>query len=128
MNNLSWFIYLAEMADNLRAFLQVTSGISLGLVGMAGIPACISKFDEDMGDGTFYGVWLPVAKKIVPAAVLCLLVSTAIPSQRTLILIAGSELGERVAKSDDVKNIVNPGMDLIRKWIKQEADKIKDKS
>jgi hypothetical protein len=128
MNNLSWFIYFTEVAGNLRGFLQVFSGVALLVVGLAGIPALISKFDEFMGDGSFYAAWRPVANWVIPAALFGFFVAGLIPTQRTLILMAGSEFGERVAKSEDVQSIVNPGMDLVRKWIKQEADKIKDKS
>jgi hypothetical protein len=81
-----------------------------------------------MGSGEFYAVWLPIAKKVVPLALIGFLVSGIMPSQRTLVMIAASELGERVAKSEQAQGIVNPGMDLIRKWIKQESEKIKEKT
>jgi hypothetical protein len=125
MNSLSWFIYFAEVAGNVSAGITAVSIIALVVVGCSAIPALI----DCMGDGEFYDkVWRPTAKWLVPCALLGLLTAAIIPSQRTLIMIAGSELGERVAKSDGVNSIVNPGMDLIRKWIKQEADKISETS
>lgn len=44
-----------------------------------------------------------------------------LPTKQTLILIAGAEIGQRVVQSESVQSIVDPGMDLVKSWIKKES-------
>lgn len=44
-----------------------------------------------------------------------------------MILIAGSEMGQRVVQSEQVKGIVDPGLDLVKSWIAEETAKLKGK-
>jgi len=123
MNSLSWFIYLTQIVDNLQGASQgiLIAGAFAGLMGIVFGPTT-----GDMSD-----MEVPFRKIIKWYAGIMLVAMSAYvftPTRQTMIMIAGSEMGERLVKSDSVNSIVNPGMDLIRKWIKQEADKIKDKS
>jgi hypothetical protein len=124
MNSLSWFIYLTQIVDNVGGASAVFFGILLIVGGTVGSTAFFVFFDDIPSEFPIRSVvrWWVVALTI--SGVL----AAFVPSRRTMLMIAGSEMGERLVKSDGVNSIVNPGMDLIRKWIKQEADKIKDKS
>lgn len=125
MNSLSWFIYATQVVDGLRdtAFgALIALGVLLFFALIFGplAPDAFFRVDvEEMG---------PVLKRIagwviVAAVCLCLIVILT-PSRQTMLLIAGSEVGERLAKSDTVSEIVNPGSDLLKTWIKNETAKL----
>lgn len=134
MNNLSWFIYLTQLVDNI-------GGASIALVivlAFAGIPLAIfwCIFASEAGiDSTKHDseekqvalLFRRLTKSWIVAIFFFLTVSVVIPSRQTMLLIAGSEIGERIVKSDAVKDIVNPGADLLKAWIKDETDKITSK-
>jgi hypothetical protein len=127
MNNLSWFLYLTQVADGAKVFICVTSGLALLAVGITAIPACIGKFDSDMGTGKFYDdIWRPLARKIIPGALALIFIANLIPDRRTFLLIAASEIGDRALNSESVKDVVSPGVDLLKTWIKRETDKLKE--
>lgn len=123
MNSLSWFIYLTQLVDNLSDIAQTTliAGIIFGGFSLIFAPMILDLVDSE----------IPLRKAVigfVTVMVVALIAYIITPNRQTMIMIAGSEMGERIAKSGDVQSVVNPGMELIRKWIKQESDKIKDKS
>jgi hypothetical protein len=127
MNNLSWFIYLTQIVDAIGTAAMVS--VVLGGIGgiFGGMFLTYNVEDKKLTAAAA----VRICKFYVAAVVIAVMLAIFTPSRQTMILIAGSEIGERVVKSDDVQSVVNPGMDLIRKWIKwikQESDKIKDKS
>lgn len=130
MNSLSWFIYLTQIVDNLG---NAAGGVlaAVGIFGGIGL-VMFSVFTFEIGNPTddneryLIGLRKTLTKAFVAIMVVAGLVAVFTPSRQTMLMIAGSEMGERLIKSESVNGIVNPGMDLIRKWIKQEADKIED--
>lgn len=125
MNSLSWFIYLTQVVDNLggAAIAIIVFGGMLGLFGLILGPMAQEMMDNPPSPGTVR----VIVRSYIITMIFAVLVAVFMPSRQTMLMIAGSEMGERLVKSEGVNSIVNPGMDLIRKWIKQEADKIKDK-
>lgn len=117
MNNLSWFIYLTQVVDAIGVLCAVT--IVLG--GIASIITLVIGHVEESERTTSLG------KRILAGVCVAAVVGTVVPSRQTMLLIAGSEMGERIVKSDAVKDIVNPGADLLKAWIKDETDKITNK-
>lgn len=128
MNSLSWYIYLAGVADavgRIAAFFAICGGFAylVFMITMAfylGDVEIESK-DRDSGLRVRSGVsWLaaPILIVTIPVAIF-------MPTKQTMVLIAGSELGEMAIKSEQVQGVVNPGMDLIKAWIAKETDKLK---
>lgn len=124
MNSLSWFIYLTQIVDNLgvAALGCLVFGGMIGFFAFLIGPMAIV-MDSPPSPATIRSF----VRGYIITMVLAVLVSVFMPSRQTMLMIAGSEMGERLVKSESVNNIVNPGMDLIRKWIQQETDKIKIK-
>lgn len=122
MNNLSWFIYLVQVADDARGVLQFACGVLLFVALMALIfaPILLSVLDDLNA--------IPTAKRVAKGCVVALVVMGTVfiitPSRQTLLLIAGSEIGERVVKSDQVTSVVNPGLDLLKSWIAKETARL----
>lgn len=120
MNNLSWFIYLTQLADGVR-------GTAFGIL-LAGSFGLLVWFIVAFGMKAFEGMDAPMnalksnARWMAAVYVCAALIMIAIPSRQTLVLIAGSEVGERVVNSDAVQGVVNPGMDLVKLWIKKETE------
>src|SRR4051812_23584751 len=110
MNNLSWFIYLTQIVDNLQtgAGVLLIVGIMLAFIALVFGPMVLDMMDNAPTGATIKS-W---ARTFAVVMGIAFFTSIVIPSRQTMILIAGSELGERAIKSDDVKSVVNPGMDL----------------
>jgi len=58
--------------------------------------------------------------------------ASIIPNRETVLLIAASEIGDRVMNSekmakvgDRVGSVVDPGIDLLKTWIEQQTQTIK---
>jgi len=115
VNNLSWLLYLADVAGK-------ASGASAFLVGaclILGLPAVIFCWcvvsDRDMSAKVasfLTAVWVIVTIFAAAAAIL-------IPSKDTIYLIAASEAGEVVVKSDEAKEIMSGLRDIIKEQIAQ---------
>lgn len=52
------------------------------------------------------------------------LMNVVVPDQRTMYLVAASEVGEKVATSERVIGLVDPTLDILKNYIKLENDKI----
>lgn len=125
MNNLSWFIYATQIVDNLRALAGGFVFVGLMAGGMSGFVCAMCYWHED--NSAPLDVWRRQMRWLVPSLIFCAFLLVATPSRQTMLLIAGSEMGERAVNSDAVTSIVNPGMDLVKLWIKQETDNLKKK-
>lgn len=51
-----------------------------------------------------------------------------VPDKKTMVLISASEIGESLYKSEQAKGIINPSIELLQEWIKNELAEIKNKS
>lgn len=127
MNNLSWLIYAIGVTDALRemaiAFL-IIGGIG-GVIGMVLLPMALDLFDTNVG---VKEVFRAIRKWAVPTAIICCLIVILAPSRQTLLLIAGSEIGQRVIAAPSAQSVIEPGADLLRTWIAEETRKLKSKA
>jgi len=120
MNNLSWLIYAAQLFDNVggaASLISVLSGIGIFLIG-----CCIGAAHME-GEQTAVKKMVPVVKKL--AVVLCISLTFAcvIPARRTMLLIAASEMGEKLIDSPQVASVVDPSIGLLKAWmVKETAD------
>lgn len=132
MNSLSWFIYLTQVVPGLGQMFTgfaIVLGTALALSFMVRGMAS----DEDDYEEELKPKFIKFQKYSTICVVVFALLSTVIPNRQTLILIAASEVGEKVYQSDKVKSIIDPSVELLQEWIKKELtslkgkDKIKDK-
>lgn len=114
MNDLSWLIYLIGLSGSLK----IAAGF-LFTFGVAGY-LCYCLITTISNDD--YGVTKKDIK-IYPIFILLFLLSVLIvtPSQTTMILIAASEVGEKVVSNDKVVKTVDPAIELLQTWIEAET-------
>lgn len=110
MNALSWALYAADALGSLKVLLFVLAGI-FGPAAL--IVTAIQREDASMSYSTSKP-W-PWPKGSVAAALMMTFVACALPSSRTVYMIAASEAGERIANSQDGRDM----LDLIRRKIRE---------
>lgn len=126
MNNLSWVIYLIGVADSARSAaigILVICGMVTALGTILG-PLILTYLNWDIDPKSLFKSarnWLG------SIAVVCLIIVIIAPSRQTLLLVAGSEMGQCVAASEAVQSIVDPGVELLRTWIAEETRRLKGK-
>lgn len=133
MNNISWFVYGVQIADNVGNVLVGLMVLAVAAV----IPTIIQYFarwptysSEDHSDANKAAITSFTRKALTyeaAAFIICAAFIVVLPSRQTLLLIAGSEMGERALKSDAVQDIINPGADLLKSWIKEETERLNSK-
>lgn len=123
MNSLSWLIYLIQVSDSIKELCTVF-GATFFILGGALLAAlhCFALFEgaEDKD-------WMIINKlrrTFLWVVIPMLIIAALLPSRQTLILIAGSEIGGHVIKSQEVRDVVNPGVDLLKTWIKTETERL----
>ena len=47
-----------------------------------------------------------------------------VPSRQTVLLIAASEMGERVLNHPRVNQVIDPGIDLLTTWMEKEKHEL----
>lgn len=96
MNGISWLIYLSDIAGNIQAVTGI-AGLVLFMI-LVIMTFVTSAIQDAVSFPPHAGRWTLVASLFV-----C--VSVFMPSQRTVTLIAASELGERLSKNPDVAQL-----------------------
>lgn len=121
MNNLSWFLYFADVLPGLFVPVFVVLSLALGAGALCGFIGFMS-FHADgsaVGKATYDHVAKYAGKLIFFWVVLLLIVSLT-PQKETFYLIAGSELGEQVVKTPEAQEILNDIRKVIKQQIKAE--------
>lgn len=130
MNSLSIFIYLAELIPSighmcvLFAFLAVV-GIFASFM-MRDLNGTVYSFDtkEDIENKKYVVGVANKGLKIFPIVIIVsIVIATIVPSRQTIMMIAASEFGESVYKSDQIQEILNPASKLLKSFIKEELEK-----
>lgn len=138
MNSLSLLIYFAGVVGNLASFLSlITLLLILAMIGS--IIFWVIYHDETDSS------WRPLKddalvecrktrdlwrKRVLNFALLAIFIGTInaiMPSRQTVLLIAASEMGEKVLNNEKVGQVIDPSIDLITTWMKNETAEIKKK-
>lgn len=119
MNNLSWFIYFAEVIPSIGGLLiWVSIACIVGFI----LHAVFIKAHDYPLQGVTEGLVKPKYSLLALSFALATLASL-IPSKETLYLIAGSETAEAVATSEVGQEVLND----IHEVIKAQLDNLKEK-
>lgn len=130
MNNLSIFIYLAELIPSIGHMCALFAILAAG-----GIVVCfmlrdfnntVYSFDtkEDIENKKSTVSFANKGLKVFPIViVVSIVVATIVPSRQTIMMIAASEFGETLYKSDQIQDIINPASKLLKSFIKEELEK-----
>ena len=139
MNSLSWFIYLIYTLPSvagLLIFLSIMLGVAyLGIWLYRGI--FTSRLDRESAAASekrineFIEQELPYVKKghrkVLIGFLTCSILAALIPERQALVLIASSEVGEKIISSEKVQSVVDPSVELLKEWINAELAKLKEK-
>jgi len=109
MNNLSWFLYLAEVLNSLGV-----AAIFMGfLISSFGTLGAVFVYQDTSGR-TKWPLYLTLT-----LGPLLIFFSTLLPSKSTMYAIAASELGEQAMES----RMGNKAMQAIEAWIDSQLPK-----
>jgi len=144
MNSLSWIIYFIAFVEgmgNTLMFLVVTgflvSAASLVIilasqVIISNFAAYDSEHDSKVWMANGYQKVKGVFKVAFAVWAVSLFVSIAIPEKKYIVMIAASEIGERLIQTEeaqkfakDVTGLSGEATDLLREYIKLETGKIR---
>lgn len=129
MNNLSWFIYLADTIPAIGKVFAFSSFMCFTVTLCYAAAFCVEKDSTSSFVDESKLKCKKLFKNGIIAAILSLLLAFAcslIPSKNTIILIGASEFGEKLARSEAVSGIVDPSIELLKAWIEQQTKQIRD--
>ena len=119
MNSLSWMIYFSEMFGKLSEISAVVSVLAI-LFAFIALVFKAAVYDMERTNINYKWVFVPFV-----VAIFCGIVHTVSPSRQTILLIASSEVGEKVLTSEKVQGIVDPSIDFVKMWLEKETEKMK---
>jgi hypothetical protein len=111
MNKLTWFIYFADVLPNLPwvfFWTIVGTGVIMFVTVMAAaerqagedVDQANQRLNKHIGRcGTFGKIF------IIPMLILFVITFALVPTQKTIYLMAGSEVGEEVINTPEVKQV-----------------------
>jgi len=132
MNNLSWMIYLAGVSESLAGFFVFITVIFAILTAIATIVSVVNAVETDAYNRRYSDNTLTYKRslkksafKIAITAFICMIIagstSALLPSRQTVLLIAASEIGERVVTSERAQSVIDPSVDLLKTWMQRET-------
>ena len=133
MNSLSWLIYLAGAVGNFGILFGWIIALSAIATIVLTIAKLVMEFDSDIRSQP--ETRASFRRWAIFAGIVFLfsgIIECVIPDRKTVLLIAASEIGERVLNSDRmaqvenrVAGIVDPSLDLLNTWIAQQTQSIR---
>lgn len=117
MNSLSWLIYLSGVVSGVKAVLVLAAIIMIAV--------CVFLLVAHMVDpGVRHS---SITRKLIATVALCAtafaLVAAIVPSQRTVLMIAASEMGEQVMLNSGADQLMQPSVQLLHNWIRREIER-----
>lgn len=124
MNNLSIFVYLIQIFENISAVLS-TMAICLLAVGVVAVIVFGIAVADDASDEVveFFGKLCKIWLKIIIPVSICWAI---IPTKETMLLIAASEVGEKIVTSEKITSVVDPSVTLLKTWIEKQTQDIQN--
>ena len=116
MNSLTWLILLIGLTDNLHAALPAIFIFG----GLAAIACGVGASADDRNFDEARPHFLKWAKRLAGIVVFSIVLQIVIPTKQTMIMVAASEVGDKVVKSEKMQQILDPSIDLLQQWIKNE--------
>jgi len=114
MNNLSWLIYLADVAGCVGGFIAFIS-VMCGIASVVSLVIYIVPAEETVASTA--RIWM---RRAIPGLIVSGLIAGLIPNRQTVLMIAASEIGERAMTSTQVAGVVDPSLELLKTWLINE--------
>lgn len=127
MASLSWLLYGMSVAESLRgaATTFLIMSVALLVFGLAFAPV-LGMFFED-AEVDVLAFIKKLIKPFIACFVLAALIFVFVPSRQTLLLIAGSEIAQKVAVMPEVQSVAGDSLELLKAWIAKETEVLKGK-
>lgn len=131
MNSLSWFVYLIQVIPTFGAVTLTATIISLILYFIFWIAraiqydGCYDRQSREYYEEVTKKSIKTIQKPLIYIFCISLILTVFLPKKETMVLIAASEVGEKVFASQTIKNIIDPSLELLQEWIKQELNQFK---
>jgi hypothetical protein len=134
MNSLSWMIYAISAVTSFRTsihgigVLLIFGSIGLSIVtaiamGVYDSSSWNTKPDENRFYPNIKKIWVKWMKIGVPLFFAIEFLLAVIPDRSTMLLIASSEIGQRLLSEKDITSgVVDPSIDLLKTWIATELE------
>ena len=131
MNSLSLLIYLSGVTGTLAGFLTFVA-VVFGILGLITLVIWLVLHDEtDSNHRPLDGEALAGRRetrknswkwfwRFCGLFVFVGSLASFVPSRQTVLLIAASEMGERVLNHERVNQVIDPGIDLLKTWMEKE--------
>ena len=132
MNNLSWTLYFIDVISTVQSFADFFLALSVTIFVVSQITRCAvwGSHDADRKMEIYNQTYKPIFTKFFSYSLRTFIVTsilyTFIPSKLTFILIASSEIGEKMLKSDGAQKIIDPSVELLQEYIKNELKNLKN--
>lgn len=131
MNNLSILIYLSGVTGTLAGFLTLVTVIFGFLSALSLLIWLICHDETDKYSHPLQGEDLAHRREIRKNSwkwfwrfcglfVFVGALTSFVPNRQTVLLIAASEMGERVLNHERVNQVIDPGIDLLKTWMEKE--------
>lgn len=125
MTDISWLIYLMGLLANLSIFFQILLFISSSIFVLALLGFCMVSNDRSITEEekiNSANTVFSVMKYAGSIAVLLGFILIFLPSERTVMLIAASEVSQIIVNSDTTKEILNPTVRYLNKELEVTLD------
>lgn len=136
MNSLSFLIYLSGVTGSMSGFLTFVA-VVFGIMTIVSAVVWLSMHEHtdhngrlvddktlayrnDMRKHGWRWFWLFMMLCVFSGSM-----SALTPSRQTVLLIAASEMGEKVLNHPRVQTVVDPGIELLTAWMEKETREIK---
>ncbi len=116
MNDLSWLIYLADVAGELGWIFSWLFGLSViggGITALIGLPLA-----EQNAEKATWKMWGRIMYSLVTVFFVTALLNAFVPSRETVYAIAASEMGEEVLNSETGGKAVS----ALNAWLDDQID------
>ena len=112
-------MYLAGLVEHLRSFVTFLAVTSFIVFAITVFASYVAREEATLGHKSFT---IP----LLIAGIFFGFFGAVIPSQRTMILIAASEFGEKIASTKAVSDMVDPSVNLLKTWMEKQTLDLKD--
>ncbi len=129
MNSLSWLLYLSGVVGSINSFLifvTVAFGAGSVITGAIFIITRIvasethRKQDERADNLALSNSFRKFFIIFITLFTVVGCIANLVPDRRTMIMIASSEVGEKVINSEGVQKVIDPSIDLLKTYMEKE--------
>lgn len=116
MNSISWFLYVAGVVDNFGGVMIGMGVFCLVVCGVCWFGYSLADNEDTTEMLKRTGSWTPIAAAVI------LTIACFVPSKSTMLAIAASQIGERVAQSEQVQGLASDATKALQQWIKKQIE------